>query len=68
MVEEEASDQEDIEDEEDAQSISSNASSQEENSDDPDRIDPEFLKKWKYSLISYLQEIREALPFGQQDW
>ena len=40
MVEEETSDQEDIEGEEGARSISSNGSSEEENSGDPDRIDP----------------------------
>ena len=68
MVEEEASDQEDIEGEEDAQSISSNASSEEENSDDPDRIDPaisEEMERFAHTFKGFEKRYRLVNKIGE---
>jgi len=68
IVEEEASDQEDIEGEEDAQSISSNASSEEENSDDPDRIDPaisEEMERFAHTFKGFEKRYRLVNKIGE---
>ncbi|PWW80564.1 kinase-like protein [Tuber magnatum] len=66
--EEEASGQEDIEGEEDAQSVSSNASSEEENSDDPDRIDPaisEEMERFAHTFKGFEKRYRLVNKIGE---
>ncbi|KAG0136055.1 kinase-like domain-containing protein [Tuber indicum] len=68
MVEEGASDQEDVEGEEDAQSVSSNASSEEENSDDPDRIDPaisEEMERFAHTFKGFEKRYRLVNKIGE---
>ena len=68
MVEELASDQEDIEGEEGVQSISSNASSEEENSDDPGRIDPaisEEIERFAHTFKGFEKRYRLFNMIGE---
>ncbi|KAG0643466.1 kinase-like domain-containing protein [Tuber brumale] len=65
---EEASDQENVEGEEDAQSVSSNASSEEDNSDDPDRIDPaisEEMERFAHTFKGFEKRYRLVNKIGE---
>ncbi|RPA95045.1 kinase-like protein [Choiromyces venosus 120613-1] len=68
MVEEEGSDQEEGEGEEDVQSISSNASSEGEDSDDPDRVDPaiaEEMERFAHTFKGFEKRYRLVNKIGE---